>query len=149
MLVAGLPIVAICLLNKRPDDQSIFLHPAVQIVRKLIEKGMNETLFCRMNYRNGSASKTSLIQQVAHAETSERRTAGKRTILQLINQPRVTAGFDTLKQCNSEGSLTVKRNQEASSNLFAFPHGPSLVTVRHNSLVSFVYRGDRLPTAAR
>ena len=30
MLGAGLPIVAIYLLNKRPDDQSIFLHPAVE-----------------------------------------------------------------------------------------------------------------------
>jgi hypothetical protein len=33
--------------------------------------GMNQTLFCRKDYQNGSASKTSVIQQVAHAETSE------------------------------------------------------------------------------
>ena len=29
MLGAGLPIVAICLLNKRPANRSIFLHSAV------------------------------------------------------------------------------------------------------------------------
>jgi hypothetical protein len=46
---------------------------------------MNETLFCRMVYRNGSASKTRMKQQVVHAETSRSGASGKRTIYRLYN----------------------------------------------------------------
>jgi hypothetical protein len=42
-----------------------------------------------MDYQNGSASKTRMIQQVAHAETSERGTAGKRTFFRFIKQMKI------------------------------------------------------------
>ena len=55
------------------------------MVRKLIEKVMIQTLFCRMDYQNGSASKTSMIQLVAHAEKSRSGASGKRMNGILIN----------------------------------------------------------------
>src|SRR5690348_16719912 len=60
-----------------------------QTVRKLIEKVMIQTLFCRMDYQNGSASKTSMIQQVVHMETSEKGMAGKRTFFRFIKQMKI------------------------------------------------------------
>src|SRR5512135_822105 len=39
MLLAGFPIVAICLPNKRPNDQSIFLHSAVGRLPALLDQG--------------------------------------------------------------------------------------------------------------
>jgi hypothetical protein len=62
------------------SSHSFFQYGSGSIVRKLMEIVRNETLFCRMDYQNCSVSKTSTIQQVAHAEMSESGASKKKDV---------------------------------------------------------------------